>query len=476
MLLGVDIGTTNVKVFAVTTAGTTCAAAERQNETIVPHPGWSEQDPESIFQHVCSALAEVLQQKNVAHGEAIQGIVFSSAMHGLVAVDMAGKPMTNVWLWSDLRAKRVARTLRSEGTPGMNLYQQTGVPIHPMSPLCKLCWMREQQPEVFLSAHKFLDIKAFIWFRLTGKYEMDISCASATGLMNIFSNQWDEKALDLAGITTAQLPTLVSTYHIGKLQEGLQLPKVLIIGASDGALANLGAGATLPQQLTVTIGTSAAIRCVTNFPVLDYAMRSFCYRLDENRCIVGGASNNGANVLEWLRNSVFQSSNSAEKFVNQALEVAPGAEGLVFLPYLQGERAPLWNPSARATFQGLTAAHGQAHFIRAALEGILFNLKMIAKSLPNTFKSIYASGGFSQNDLWVQMLADIFQTPVLLQESGMDASVAGAIQMGRSALGLKPLDTSQHQRLIAPNPATASAYQDAYLHFQKTAIFGTAAP
>jgi len=469
MLVGVDIGTTNVKAVAVDAAGVPLTAAERRNDIIVPNPGWSEQDPEAIFQNVLAVVQAVIQHPSVLeHAEPVQSIVFSAAMHGLLAVDAAGNPLSNVWLWSDLRADAAARALLAPEGLGTEIYRRTGVPIHPMSPLCKLIWMREHMPELFGAAHKFLGIKEFVWFRLTGKYESDLSCASATGLMNIWENTWDEEALRIAGIASEQLPALVPITGLANFREVENFPEVThaVIGASDGALANLGAGAIHPGQLAVTIGTSAAIRCVVDAPLVDDAMRTFCYRLDEKRCIIGGASNNGTSVLEWLRSSVFRSDLSSEQFVNQAFEAPIGANGLLVLPYIQGERAPLWDARATGAFVGLTSLHSQAHFVRAALEGILFNLKIIAEALPQPINTLHASGGFSNNSGWVQMLADIFQVPVLLEERGMDASVAGAIQVGSLALGLKPMNLNLQPKKILPNRGNAKAYQETFQRFK----------
>ncbi len=465
MLIALDIGTTNVKAVVFSDDGQVLAAAERANRTLAPQPGWSEQEPEAVFQNVLDVLREVIgatrQTTPSRRTSTLRGIVFSSAMHGLTAVDSAGDPLTNIMLWSDLRADAIARELRQPGGAGMDIYCRTGVPIHAMSPLTKIIWLRQNRPDVFHAAHKFLGIKEFVLARLFGgtsvppmsgavagigvpshNYLSDISCASATGLMNIHKNEWDEAALALAGISAERLPVLVSPYHTvflrkkNALRWGLPLDVPLIVGASDGACANLGSGAVLPGQVAVTIGTSAAIRTITSEPVLDEQMRTFCYRVDASRCIVGGASNNGTNVLEWLRTAVFQSPLSAEGFANQALAVPAGAEGLRFLPYIHGERAPLWDAQARGSFIGLTAAHGQAHFVRAVMEGVLLNLKEIADALAVhcPIEVLYAGGGFSRNQLWVKMLADIFQKPVRVEKSGADVSALGAWEIGKAAI------------------------------------------
>ncbi|MBC7776875.1 MAG: gluconokinase [Phycisphaerae bacterium] len=440
MVIALDIGTTNIKAVAFSAVGAALAAAERTNQTFASCAGWSEQAPAKVFQNVLEVLSHLLLKMAQEHPmDKPRAIVFSSAMHGLVAVDNAGLPLTNFMLWSDVRAVEEARVLRQKGGGGEDLYRRTGVPIHPMSPLVKLIWLRKNLPVLFQKTHKFLGIKEFVWFRLTGKFESDISCASATGLMNLWKNEWDNEALAAAGISTEQLPILVSPTHtamsvLRMFPEGLPL----IIGASDGALANLGSGATDSGQVAITVGTSAAIRMMTNTPILDEQMRTFCYRLDAKRCIVGGASNNGTNALEWLRTSVFQSSLSPEDFANQAMAVPAGAEGLQFFPYLLGERAPLWDASARASFVGLTAQHTQAHFVRAVMEGVLINLKSIADLLEEKtpIQTIHVSGGFAHNKLWVSMLGEVFQKEIVVGTAGGDASVCGAYLLVKEVLGI----------------------------------------
>lgn len=468
MFIGVDIGTTNVKAVAFSDKGEILASAARSNRVLSPQSGWNEQEPDAVFRNVSEVLGEVLHRQ--AATVKYQGIVFSSAMHGLAAFDEAGRPLCNFMLWSDLRADAVATRLKQSGA-GAEIYARTGVPVHAMSPLCKLIWLRENRPELFQKTHKFLGIKDYVWYCLTGGYQCDLSVASATGLMNIHSNDWDEMALALAGVRREQLPELVGPGHRAAFAPNWKFAKnspPLIIGASDGALANLGSGATDTGQVAVTIGTSAAIRMVTREPVLDPGMRTFCYRLDMQRCILGGASNNGANALEWLRTGVFQSALDAGQFAGLASGAPPGADGLFFLPYVLGERAPLYRADATGSFQGIHSGHGQAHFVRAVMEGVLFNLKVIAEALENyqSIRTLHAGGGFSQSLPWVQMLADIFQKPVILHENDADASVLGAEMLGRELSGLAPLAENRQGRVVAPDAGHAAVYEGLFRKFQ----------
>ncbi|HOY05183.1 MAG TPA: gluconokinase [Saprospiraceae bacterium] len=471
MLIAVDIGTTNIKAVALNDAGALLAQAERHNTTRSDQPGWQEQDPAHIFQNVTAVLAETWQ---VVQGrEILHGVVFSSAMHGLLALDDAGKPLTNILLWSDLRSSVIAGALRQQEA-GLNLYSRTGVPIHAMSPLCKAIWLRQNRPEIFKKTHLFADIKSWIWNRLTGEFACDLAVASASGLMDIRQKKWDAEALGLAGIEEARLPLLVAPSHtasvLNEVAGRYNLPSDVpyIIGASDGALANIGSNATQPGQIAITIGTSAAIRMITSQAVLDESMRTFCYCVDAQRYIVGGASNNGTNVLEWLRKSVFRSSLTAAAFAEMASEVPEGSGGLLFLPYLWGERAPLYDAQVRGSFQNLAAQHAQPHFVRAAMEGVLFNVKIIAEALEahGPVHTLHAGGGFSRNPLWVQMLADIFQKTVVLPDENVDASLLGAIRCAQEALKLSRQNESTLSRRIDPNTVLASVYSNAYLEFR----------
>jgi gluconokinase len=281
-------------------------------------------------------------------------------------------------------------------------------------------------------------VKEYVIYRLTGKFLVDYSIASATGMFNIRELQWDAYTLKKLGLRTEKLPEAVSPYHIeklpadnpAKLSEGIPL----IMGASDGCLANLGSGAITAGSMAVTIGTSAAVRICANKPFSDPQMQTFCYLLDENIFIVGGPSNNGAVIFEWLMNTFFVKE-EYEAVFKEASEIKPGSEGLLFYPYLLGERAPLWSSSVRGGFSGLDITHTRAHFARAVMEGILLNLFSIGKILMTMEEvdTIYANGGFAKSPVWVQMLSDVFGKKVMLNET-VETGAVGAAMMGLKAL------------------------------------------
>lgn len=474
-IIGCDIGTTNVKItaFETTTAAILTSHSEGY-EMLHPQPEWSEQDPDAIYQAVCHAL-KVVCEACKPQGDPV-GIAFSTAMHSLMALDKNNKKLTNLIIWADNRSADIAEKLRASKV-GKKMYENNGTPIHAMTPLCKLVWMKQHDKATFKAASRFIGIKEYIVFKLTGKFVVDYSIASATGLFNIKEKKWDSWTLKEIGIEEGCLSEAVSPYHIEKLvpDNDFALPEgtPLIMGASDGCLANLGSGAIRPGSMAITIGTSGAARICSDLPYLDSEMRTFCYILDEETYVVGGPSNNGAVVFEWLKNTFFNDKTFNEVF-DIAAEVPAGADGLLFFPYLLGERAPLWSSAVRGGFLGLDIQHTKAHFARAVMEGILLNLFSIGKILLETkkVKTIYANGGFAHSPLWVQMLTDVFGIPVALNDT-VDTGTVGAAMMGLKALGMvKNLSDLEYftpvSTVFKVNKKVQKTYLAAYEQFGKS--------
>ncbi|HEV7347549.1 gluconokinase [Telluribacter sp.] len=475
-IIGADIGTTNVKSVAFDLYGTILASHSVGYPIYYPHADWSEQDPEEILRATLESIRTVYKMCK-KHGE-LKGIAFSAAMHSLIALDENGKPLTNSIIWADNRSADIADALR-HSADGRLLYHRNGTPVHAMTPACKLLWLRQHQPDTFARAGRYVGIKEYIINKLTGKYLMDYSLASATGLFNIRKRSWDRWTLDLIGLDEAQLPEAVSPFHIEELpaRNLLDLPvgTPLIMGASDGCLANLGSGAMAPDSMAVTIGTSGAARISADKAYTDEQMRTFCYLLDEKTYIIGGATNNGGVIFQWLKDALFAEWDYDTLF-EAAAQIAPGADGLLFMPYLLGERAPLWNSAVRGGFLGLDIKHTKAHFARAVMEGILLNLYSIGKVLKEgrTITSLYANGGFARSPVWVQMLADVFGTPVRLNDTVETGSV-GAAMMGLKAVGIikdyseVPLFTPVEQ-VVEPDARNHAAYAGLSEKFYQMAL------
>ncbi len=331
---------------------------------------------------------------------------------------------------------------------------------------------------MFKKAARFVGIKEYIFFRLTGEYLIDYSIASATGLFNIEKFDWDEYTLNYLGLTADRFSEPVSPYHLVNLpaDNALGLPEgtPLVLGASDGCLANLGSGAIVPGTMAVTIGTSGAVRISSPKPFADEQMRTFCYILDKETYVIGGASNNGAVVFEWLKDHFFDEIDYDDLF-DEAADIPLGSDGLLCLPYLLGERAPLWNSAVRGGFLGLDIYHTPTHFVRAVMEGTLLNLFSIGKVLLENqkIKAIFANGGFAKSKSWVQMLADVFGITVNLNDTVETGSV-GAALMGLKALGHienygDARQFTQIGHIFKPNAANHKAYQELYKNFEEWA-------
>jgi gluconokinase len=449
--LGVDIGTTSTKAVLFGEKGTVISMHHVEYPLYSPAPSIAEQDPDEIFQAVIKAIKGAMV-KGAADPARLELVSFSSAMHSLIPVDEHGIPLAKCITWADSRASDWADKIKNE-LNGLEIYRRTGTPIHPMSPLAKIAWLRSDFPELFQKTSKFIGIKEYVFFKLFGEYVVDYSIASATGMFHLEQLDWDKEALQVAGITDNQLSKPVpTTFYLKGLKPeyshelGLTSDIPFIIGASDGVLSNLGVNAIDPGVIAVTIGTSGAIRTVTDRPVTDPKGRIFCYALTENHWVVGGPVNNGGMTFRWVRDELASSEVETAKrlgvdpyeiLTDIASRVSPGSDGLIFHPYLAGERAPLWNSHAKGSFFGLGLHHKKEHMIRAVLEGVILNLYTVLLALQEVIgvpKKIQATGGFARSELWRQMMADIFNQEVVVPES-FESSCLGAIVLGMYALG-----------------------------------------
>lgn len=450
-ILGVDIGTTSTKVVLFALDGTVVDQHSIGYPLLSPVADVQEQDPEQIYQATVNSV-RTLTKRHLEKTKQVIGLSFSVVMHSLILVDDSGKPLTNSITWADRRSATWVDKIRQQ-CDAASLYQRTGTPIHPMSPLVKLIWLRYEKPDLFAQAAKFISIKEYVIYRWFKQYVVDYSIANATGLFNMRQLDWDTEALNLAGISASQLSRLVPTTHtlspiISDAADslGIAVSTPVVIGASDGVLANLGVGAISSDTVAITVGTSGAIRTMLKQPQTDTKERLFCYALTENRWVVGGATNNGGIVLRWVRDNLADTEVDTAKLLKKdaydilteiAATVPAGSAGLIFHPYLAGERAPLWDAQARGSFFGLGLDHTKAHIIRAVLEGIVYNLYTISIALQDATgaaNSIRATGGFAHSALWRQMLADVFNRTVIIPESN-EGSCFGAAILGLYALG-----------------------------------------
>jgi gluconokinase len=476
-VLGVDIGTGSVKAVAVDLQCKPFEVCQQHYSFSSPKPGYHEQDPEEILDAFINSIREIIDKI----GSQPLAIGLSSAMHSIIPVDETCRALAPMITWADNRGSDIAVALRAT-TRGLDIYKATGTPLHAMSPLCKIIWIRENDPDLFNKTYKFISIKEYIWHNLFNEFKIDHSGASCTGLFDIISLCWYRDATDLAGITADALSSLVPTDYTEIYRDAMKDSRLyflkpgvpFIIGASDGCLANLGSMADKPGVAAITIGTSGAVRVASSKPLPNEQAMIFSYILDKQTFICGGPINNGGIAMQWWLKNLNHGTTEDDyaRLFEQIANVPPGSEGLLFLPYLTGERAPVWDSESCGTFFGIKLRHTQAHFSRAVLEGICYALNDVLDAVQQNAESITqinVSGGFVKSDLWVQTLADITGKKLVIIQSE-DASAVGAAFMALKYTGNideYPSGGATDLKIFMPNPETAAAYKKNFATYKR---------
>lgn len=444
VVIGLDLGTTSVKALALDPDGRAHGVALHDAKARRHPSGRVEQDPHLVYGAATSCIREVAAQAST-EGLSVIAIATSAAMHSLMAVDAEGNALTGAVTWGDLRAAEQARNLKRDHD-WLAIYKRTGVPVHPMTPLPKLMWFRDNEPELFERAARWISIKEYLQFRLCGEWFIDHSTGSTSGLLALESLSWDPELMEMLGLEPSRLSPPVTSTHIG----GSISPDIawdlgvtdkcrVVAGGSDGALANIGVGAISDGQVACSIGTSGAVRVFSSEPLLDAAGRLFCYPFDDDHYLVGGPINNGGVALQWVRDHFFPELLEAEleggrgaygALDDLAGSTPAGANGLIFLPYLLGERAPYWDPEARGVMFGFTMTHGRRHLVRATLEGVIYQMDLVLKlmeGLVGDVSEVRVTGGFARSATWCQIMADVCRQRVLVPVSEHGSAIGAAI-------------------------------------------------
>jgi len=442
--IGIDIGTTGVRAVAYQSNGHSLCEASLEYPLYTPKTGWAEQDPDEILvamEKVLSNVASSLAQR----GHKPEGLAISSVFHSFLAYDKDWHPLTRLMTWADNRSQEVVQEIKKEYPDFMSIYRRTGCPLHPMYPMTKIAWLRKEHPDVFKNAVYFGSIKDYVFRVLTGQWVVDRSIASGSGLYNLFRLEWDRDLLKFLHISADALPAVMSTTHNQHLDSGVArrtgLPAGIpvVIGAGDGVLVNVGIGAVQPGLMSATIGTSGAVRMLTDEPRVDVKGRTWCYNLTDKVWVLGGAINNGGIALRWVRDMFnVKERRTAERLgvdtynllTYNASKVPAGSDGLIMLPFFAGERAPNWNANARGVIFGLTLNHNKNHLIRATMEGVCYRMNSILLALEEVTgpaREIRASGSFIRSELWLQILADVFNQDVNVSNINEGAAFGAAV-------------------------------------------------
>jgi gluconokinase len=480
-VVGIDLGTSAVKILAITTAGRQIAEGSEFYGLVTPQPDRVEQDADVVYRATMRVLGAILSDVRM-RGSEVRAIGFSSAMHGVVAVDAGGEPLTNAITWLDRRSAGVARRWREDGT-GSALYARTGAPMHPMLPVAKLRWLAEHEPELFAKTRRFVGLKELFVFRWTGEWLIDWGIASATGLFDFTTRAWDPAALGAAGIEPGRLSqpmppsTALRAFRPAIARElGLEHDTAVVLASSDGALANIGVGSG-DGDVAVTLGTSGAVRRLSRVPEVDANGRTFCYCADDTRYIIGGPTSAAGASLDWIFALLLDEVPKPDRFARAAelaAQIEPGANGLTVLPFFAGERAPYWNAAMRGAVSGIDLAHDRRTIVRAAFESVVFGVfavYAIATERTGKAERVLLSGGLTKAPFVRRLLADIFET-VAVEPTQPEASAFGAALVAAQAIGaigdaVATAHSIGYDAGTPPNAALAPAYHDAYDRYRQ---------
>lgn len=479
MLLGIDVGTGGTRAILIDRSGTVTASFSAEHAPIhSEHIGWAEQDPEDWWCAARQAITGVIAHAEIDPSD-IESIGLTGQMHGCVMLDSSGAVLRPALIWCDQRTQPQCDWL-TEKIGFARLIELTANPALPNFTLTKLLWVRNHQPEIFARIAHVLCPKDYVRLRLTGEYAIDMQEASGTLLLDVAHRRWSHEVAEAAGIPLSWLPRLFEGPEIcarisleGASVTGLASGTPVVAGAGDQGAGAIGMGILAPGSVSATIGTSGVVFAATDAPVKDPLGRlhTFCHAAP-NRWHVMGVTNGAGLSLRFFRDT-FAPYTSYDELSAQAASVAPGSDGLLWAPYLFGERTPHLDPQARAAFLGITASHVRAHFIRAVLEGVAFSLRdtfTLFAELNIPVKDIRLGGGGARGPLWRQIQADVYGRPVELLEAE-EGGAFGAALLAGTGVGAWPsveiaCASTIHIAETIP-PRHAEAMNQAYRNYRK---------
>jgi len=473
-VLGVDVGTGGTRALIMGGDGRVFASATAEHEPFAsPETGWAEQRPEDWWRAAGIAIHKALD-KGQLRADQISCVGFSGQMHGAVMLDDAGGVVRPAIIWCDVRTEKQCRDL-TERIGAERLIRLTCNPALANFTITKLLWTRENEPQNWKRVRSVLLPKDYVRFRLTGEKATDVADASGTLLLNVAQRKWSEEVLQAAQMDRSLLPALFESPDIcGKVSAtgaeatGLAAGTPVVAGAGDQAAGAIGMGVVAPGAVSATIGTSGVVFAATDRPALDPKGRlhTFCHGVP-GRWHVMGVTQAAGLSLRWFRDCFACSARQGggdpyEQLTAEATTVPPGSDGLLWAPYLMGERTPHLDPSARGALVGLTASHKRAHVVRAILEGVAFSLKdtfMIFDEMNVPVKSIRLGGGGARSPLWRQIQADVYGQAVEIVEAEEGAAFGAAILAGVGAKIWPSVDAACDSvvRVVERIPAIAAS-------------------
>jgi xylulokinase len=449
-LVGLDVGTTGVKAIAVSERGDVLARAEHGYHLATPQPGWTEQDPEDWWRAAEVALGEL--------GVEPAAVGFSGQMHGLVVLDEHNEVVRPAILWNDQRTGAEVREIE-QVVGAERLLELTGNAALTGFTAPKLLWIRRNEPEAYARIRRILLPKDYVRLRLTGEHATDVSDASGTLLFEVAARAWSGPMLDALDIPAAWLPPALESTELG--------------GAGDQAAGALGVGIDAPGPLSVVLGTSGVVFAALERypPEPNGALHTFCHAVPETWHAMG-VMLSAAGSLQWLSQAL--GNVPTDTLLREAAEWPPGSEGLLFQPYLAGERTPHADPDARGAFVGLTLRHDRGALVRAVLEGVAYGLRdslELLRGLGVSAEVGRVSGGGARSTLWLEIVAAVLDLP-LERTAAEEGAAYGAALLGGVAKGVFG---NAHEAVTAcvrvrdriePQADLLAVYEDGYRRFR----------
>lgn len=490
-LIGIDIGTTGAKSVVINERGKVLASDFQEYPLSLPRAGWAEQDPEHWVTSTIVSLRNLIRRSSISP-RSLAGISLSGQMHGLVCLDEELKVLRPAILWCDQRTTAQCRTIENKLGGRDKLIALAANPALEGFTLPKLVWVQENEPTVFARTRTILLPKDYVRFRLTGQLGMEMSDAAGTLMLDVKRRRWSKEILSSLGIDSAMLPLLGESPDLaGKITAAIAketgLPEGLPVafGGADNTCAAVGNGVIGEGIVAVSIGTSGTVIAPTASPLRDKLGRAHTFNHSvPNLWYVMGVMQAAGLSLKWLRDTfggleraiAAETGIDAYEFLTAHVAgIAPGAEGLVWLPYLNGERTPHLDANARGVLFGVSPRHTKAHVVRAVLEGVVFGLRdslEIIRSLKIPIREIRLTGGGARSATWRQIQADVFEHPVVTINVEEGPAFGAAIIAGVGTGVFRSFEDATERmikvtRTVEPIAANARVYEKSYRLFRK---------
>lgn len=482
-LLGIDVGTTGSKALLIDERGEVVASATEEYPMYTPYPLWAEQEPEDWWQATVKSISRVMKGRSAAD---VKGVGLTGQMHGLVLLDKEGKVLRRCIMWNDQRTAPQCASI-TEKIGLKRLLELTGNPVLPGFTAPKIVWVRENEPEIYAKVAHVLLPKDYIRYRLTGEFATEVSDASGTSLLDVGRRQWSNEVLDALEIPREWLPECYESPEVsGRISPktaeltGLSSGTPVVGGGGDQAAQAVGSGIIESGLVSVTSGTSGVVFASTDEFLIEPEGRlhAFCHAVPGKWHLMGVMLSAGGS-LRWYRDALggvekevaaLTGQDPYELLTLEAAQTPPGCEGLLFLPYLIGERTPYPDPYARGVYMGLTLRHNKSHLVRAVLEGVSYGLRdslELIKALGLEIRQVRASGGGARSALWRQIQTDIFNTEMVTINVTEGAAYGAALLAGVGAGIYASVEEACRKAIrvverTSPIPENAALYEKYY--------------